>query len=988
MRQKHFFGIFFASITLAVLAWFQASASHVSQGAVDAAVSGWNYYAPISRKINLNARPDMVSAVVDSSDNVRYSHSDGQTFTADWFGFSATVCSMASQIAEATKDYSHTAEACPSSDGTSVSVPPQITGTLTVTAQSPVGFTYDPQAGLDSYQTILTGPYAGQGLRSHSIDKQWIRFNILNTSNVTLNYIVTVDQSWLSSNLSDVNRIIVQLPADPSLGYSALGIQMTVNPAGLANGEHSANLTITGNFVGSPLKLPVTLTVSAGVATETGAQQAAANQMQMQGIFPNTFYINDRNYFLIQGVNFNQPVLTTSNPAVTFSEVAVTAGGHGVTGVANVGNAGVGALKIVVKDGEAQAELAVGLLKRPAGAPQIEQISFGNFVQSYIQFVITGANLSRVNKIEFAGLGEAKVEIESTSDTEIRGKLYVFGYSTETPESAVPQAIFSPDNGTLIVNRDAWTFSLISANPGDVLAVEAWKDGVYMDRYTICTVPANQKSCSAARIPTKIDLGVWTEQIFINDKPAGSLKVTVAEAPSQAVAASSALPVLPALPTKTSHRFSGLPSGAYRDGPSFLYKDFVIVANYFGADRANIKVHLTDDKGLNYVYTKDNLNAPLFIDGKGNTKKTVLLNIAGNAFPVNDQQAEYHPAVNVEITADKPIYVLPPEQFATEGRGQTVLEATENAWQAFGFTPPRFQEQDGMVIPYAIFWRNLSAFPDGWDTKITLTNRLAQKSETQLSYYPDYYKIHDPDTCQAVDAGDGTAVVKNIALQAGETKLFYLSSILGVSWNSSYQTEGALMFKFPGGDGGNVDVKAEVVPLSNGRRICAEQLQADNFLRERGISSLSRALAFSALAAEEDGMVSGIGQACNDVGCDAARADLTANSLILSDGTVAGDSPSKVSGNTPLSWQIDNPFKGGVDSVMGLLAVLANFIFQLGIPVAVIIIIYSGVTYLTAGTSDRVKRATNGLKWAAIGLAILLIGKGFVALIQSILSIR
>ena len=57
--------------------------------------------------------------------------------------------------------------------------------------------------------------------------------------------------------------------------------------------------------------------------------------------------------------------------------------------------------------------------------------------------------------------------------------------------------------------------------------------------------------------------------------------------------------------------------------------------------------------------------------------------------------------------------------------------------------------------------------------------------------------------------------------------------------------------------------------------------------------------------------------------------------------------------------------------------------------VAVIIIIYSGILYLVS--ADRpavVQKATNGLKYAAIGLAVLLIGKGFVSLVQSILSVN
>lgn len=88
-------------------------------------------------------------------------------------------------------------------------------------------------------------------------------------------------------------------------------------------------------------------------------------------------------------------------------------------------------------------------------------------------------------------------------------------------------------------------------------------------------------------------------------------------------------------------------------------------------------------------------------------------------------------------------------------------------------------------------------------------------------------------------------------------------------------------------------------------------------------------------------------------------------------------------------FKIDNPLAGKADNLIDLLAIIANFIFQLGVPVAVIIIIYSGILYLVSADKPAiVTRATNGLKYSAIGLAILLIGKGFVSLIQSLLSIK
>ena len=87
-------------------------------------------------------------------------------------------------------------------------------------------------------------------------------------------------------------------------------------------------------------------------------------------------------------------------------------------------------------------------------------------------------------------------------------------------------------------------------------------------------------------------------------------------------------------------------------------------------------------------------------------------------------------------------------------------------------------------------------------------------------------------------------------------------------------------------------------------------------------------------------------------------------------------------------FKIDNPLAGKAENGIDLLAIIAHFVFQLGVPVAVIVIIYSGILFLVSRDKPAiVLKATNGLKYAAIGLAILLIGKGFVSLIQSILSV-
>ena len=93
----------------------------------------------------------------------------------------------------------------------------------------------------------------------------------------------------------------------------------------------------------------------------------------------------------------------------------------------------------------------------------------------------------------------------------------------------------------------------------------------------------------------------------------------------------------------------------------------------------------------------------------------------------------------------------------------------------------------------------------------------------------------------------------------------------------------------------------------------------------------------------------------------------------------------------PLSieFQLKNPLKGGAKSLTELIGIVANFIFNLGIPVAVIVIIYGGFLMLTSGGKpEAYKKGLDALKYAVLGVAILLIGQGFVSLIQSILGIK
>lgn len=88
------------------------------------------------------------------------------------------------------------------------------------------------------------------------------------------------------------------------------------------------------------------------------------------------------------------------------------------------------------------------------------------------------------------------------------------------------------------------------------------------------------------------------------------------------------------------------------------------------------------------------------------------------------------------------------------------------------------------------------------------------------------------------------------------------------------------------------------------------------------------------------------------------------------------------------SFEIPNPLKGGASDFTSLVKIIAQWIFNLAIPIAVAMIVYAGILFLTAaGEPAKVTKAKDVLKWAVVGLAIILIGSGFVTLIQSILEL-
>lgn len=88
----------------------------------------------------------------------------------------------------------------------------------------------------------------------------------------------------------------------------------------------------------------------------------------------------------------------------------------------------------------------------------------------------------------------------------------------------------------------------------------------------------------------------------------------------------------------------------------------------------------------------------------------------------------------------------------------------------------------------------------------------------------------------------------------------------------------------------------------------------------------------------------------------------------------------------PISLEFPNPL--AAETVRELIDAILNWIFWLSIPIAVMVILYSGIRMMTAGgDAKKFQNSRKVLLWAVVGLAVIFIGEGFIALIESILDL-
>ena len=115
---------------------------------------------------------------------------------------------------------------------------------------------------------------------------------------------------------------------------------------------------------------------------------------------------------------------------------------------------------------------------------------------------------------------------------------------------------------------------------------------------------------------------------------------------------------------------------------------------------------------------------------------------------------------------------------------------------------------------------------------------------------------------------------------------------------------------------------------------------------------------------------------CNNNGvCDAGETSATCK-----------DCPVKPGETQVFKFELKNPIEA--KNFVELIDVIATWLFNIAIPIAVAMIVYAGVIFLISrGDTTKVAQAKKILLYAVVGLAIILIGKGFITLIESVLNL-
>jgi hypothetical protein len=84
---------------------------------------------------------------------------------------------------------------------------------------------------------------------------------------------------------------------------------------------------------------------------------------------------------------------------------------------------------------------------------------------------------------------------------------------------------------------------------------------------------------------------------------------------------------------------------------------------------------------------------------------------------------------------------------------------------------------------------------------------------------------------------------------------------------------------------------------------------------------------------------------------------------------------------------IENPLK--YDSIEAIISAVVSFITMVAFAIAPIIFIWAGFKfYFAGGDPGKAKEATNLIKWAVIGLAIIIVANGIILVIKDVIGVE
>ncbi len=97
--------------------------------------------------------------------------------------------------------------------------------------------------------------------------------------------------------------------------------------------------------------------------------------------------------------------------------------------------------------------------------------------------------------------------------------------------------------------------------------------------------------------------------------------------------------------------------------------------------------------------------------------------------------------------------------------------------------------------------------------------------------------------------------------------------------------------------------------------------------------------------------------------------------------------PEVKNSNKSISLDFPNPL--AAQDLAELLQIIQTWLTYLAIPIAVMVIVISGIWMMASGGDPgKFGQARKMLVWAVIGLAVILIGEGFLKLIESIINLK